>query len=141
MATNKTNGHDFRGLPPFLGALARHMGSAAGARRLAEKFGGQRKSIPRVARPGCVIAKACGIDVLRALVEFHGGESVYIPNRRTLKKELIADEIKKHLIAGTRKNCNQIAALVGCSERYVRDVRATHRHRAGGKDRAEGVAS
>lgn len=117
----------FAGLTPFLREFAEHMGSVAGALKLVEKFGGQRVAVPRKARPGQVIARACGLEVARALSELRGGESVEVPlaGSGRLKKHNIHKLLTRDRIAGRQGSANEIARAVGCTHRYVKKIKSS----------------
>jgi len=102
--------------PPMLRELTEMLGDGGvGALKLARAFGGQARHIPLRARPGQVIAQACGLDVARAMSELHGGGVVEIP--------MIPTATKKVRILQAAGSHNRVAAEIGCTRSHVKKTR------------------
>jgi hypothetical protein len=108
------------GLKGVLAELAEKMGTPAGALRLVQNFGGLVIYVPGKPRPSQKIAKACGLDVARALASIRGNEQISIPDGLT-------DNIKQNRILKMNGSASQVARAVGCTVRHVRWVRAKYR--------------
>jgi len=117
----------------FLPALLRDLADALGlpaALRLASEFGGDKLYLPAEADPEHQIAKRCGIDVLRWLLDtYRGGEAVLVPLGPLSPYNKRIAYIRNALIAGEKGST--IIRAAGCHERTVRRHRKTLRGRQG----------
>jgi hypothetical protein len=114
------SGDDTRTWPVGLRRLAELIG-AAGAMRLAERFGGlENLYVPRQPRRNHPWVPLIGYDAMRRLCAEFGPGHIDIPkgSYRDLKKVQILDS------AGSN---SQVAVRVKATQRYVRRVRSQHR--------------
>lgn len=103
-------------LPGILGELAQagHLGAAL---TLAREWGGTRRYIPADPRPGMELVALVGIEAAGVLAGLRGGEAVDVPRAVGLGS-------KKSAVLRATGSQRDIARAVGCTDRYVRKVRA-----------------
>jgi hypothetical protein len=102
-------------LPGILGDLARR-GCGGAALILADRWGGSKRYIPQTAA-GSLLEDLIGTKAAKILVEICGGTQQDVPNAACV------DDIKAKILTypgGTR----ECAQALGCTERWVREVRA-----------------
>lgn len=113
-------------VPRLLCDIAEAFGEPA-AIRLAMEFGGQRLRIPRRAHPSHVVARHCGMAMLRWLSERYGGEYLTVPTgARSARAEQAA--LVRRLVEEGRT----VRAIVIAARVHSRTV-----HRARERQRAE----
>lgn len=115
-------GEDLRALPVMLQVIAKRVGLAA-AQTLANTVGGVETYIPKNPSAEHPLAALIGLDKLNALSVAFGGRSIIVPRgaQRNLKVAL-AD------MAGSSR---EAALAIGCTQRYVKEVRAEIRAAGG----------
>lgn len=108
---------DLRTWPIGLRRLAEIIGPAA-AVRLAEIYGGTDSNhVPKKARRDHPWVQVIGLDKMELLCKAIGPSKIDIP-RGTFR------DLKKARIIGSDGSSREIALRIGCTERYVRMVRA-----------------
>lgn len=112
-------------LPGMLGELAR-AGMGGKALILAHNWGGTKRYIPASPRPEHALVQMIGMAAARILAEAWGGGHHDIPRAAVL------DDLKRQILdhPGTTR---ETAIALGCTERWVREVRA-----GGGETRHRG---
>lgn len=104
-------------LPGHLGELARR-GHGAAALKLIHAWGGTKRRIPKVPRPGQPIVAIMGLAAARELADLCGALDYDIPSKACLSTSVKAQILRAD--GGTR----EIAEAHGCTERYVRMIRS-----------------
>lgn len=104
-------------LPGMLGALAR-AGFSGKALILAHEWGGTKRYIPANPTPTSDVVQLIGLAAARVLAESWGGAHHDIPRAAVL------EDLKRKILAhpGTTR---EAAIALGCTERWVRIVRAS----------------
>lgn len=118
-------------MPAALAVVARAAGLPC-AKALAERFGGQRKYIPKAPGAAHWLHEACGEKAAKALAETFGGSRIDIPlwNYAGIKAFMAAQ--RRAILArdAEGQSASQIAAALKCTERVVHKIRAVKRNRA-----------
>ncbi len=113
---------ELRALPVMLQIIAKRVGLPA-AQTLAEAVGGVETYIPKNPEADHPLAKLIGLDKLNALSLAFGGCKVIVP--RGTQRNL------KVVLAETGGSTREAALATGCTQRYVKKVRAEIRDAGG----------
>lgn len=113
---------DIRALPVMLQVIAKRVGLPA-AQALANAVGGVETYIPVHPAADHPLARLIGLDKLTALSLVFGGTKIIVP--RGAQRNL------KVVLADTAGSTREVALATGCTQRYVKKVRAEIRGSGG----------
>ena len=108
-------------------ALAQRLGYDVGVKLMAE-FGGLQISVPKRPLAKSRLYQTLGRDAAKVLSELYGPSTIDVPVASRL-----ARLARNRAIAEAEGSHGDVARRFGCTRRWVKMVRATHRPAQGGK--------